>query len=104
MQMLNRWPDELQWNVIQYLGPRPSANSLSESIQETRDKYLMYKIELEDLAKMTMEKYKEKCRKKPKHGKLMDSEIRYYRIYLRKCATKGIKPEPFYKKALGCYA
>ena len=56
------------------------------------------------IAKLTMKNYKEKCRKKPKHGKLMESEIRFYRIYLRKCARKGIEPEPFYKKALGCYA
>ena len=99
--MLDSLPDELQWNVIQYLGPHPSATSLNESIQETRDENFMYKIELEDLAKLTMKNYKEKCRKKPKHGKLMESEIRYYRIYLRKCARKGIQPEPFYKKALG---
>ena len=90
--MLDSLPDELQWNVIQYLGPHPSATSLNESIQETRDTNLMYKIELKDLAKLTMKNYKEKCRKKPKHCELIKQQLQFYQGEIRRCKRKNKEP------------
>ena len=91
-EILENLPAELYCNVIKFLGPHPLATALNEAIQDTKNEYFLYKIELGDLAKLTMRNYKEKCRKKPKHCKLIEEELKFYEAKVRRCKRKNKDP------------
>ena len=91
-EILENLPAELYCNVIKFLGPHPLATALNQAIQNTQDEHFLYKIELGDLAKLTMTNYKEKCRKKPKHGELMKQQLQFYQSEIRRCKRKNKEP------------
>ena len=87
VEILENLPAELYGKVIKFLGPHPLATWLNEAIQDTKDEYFLYKIELGDVAKLTMRNYIEKC-----SCELIKQQLQFYQGEIRRCKRKNKEP------------
>ncbi len=101
MDLLNKLPDELQWNVFKF-STHPIVEIIYKEWNHHNFKSLYNGLFCNNLIEFlyySRRNYKSRCRKKPKHCDLMKEYIKEYKWYVdfyRK-NYKDLKPSPFYK-------
>ena len=91
MENLN---DDLKWNVYKFL-----RNPICDMISKEVDMYVIRgDIDCwDEFVKIHLRRYRNKCRKKPKHFKVMEMEIKCYKYYVSYCKKHNHKPLSFHK-------